>query len=68
MAASSQRAARPDHAAGDRNDRAQRQRNADKQHADERDVRVGVGDAVEDRVLLEEQIEAADILANGQRE
>ena len=68
MAASSQRAARLQHAAGDRDHRAQRQRHADEQHADERDVRVGVGHAVEDRVLLEEQIEAADVLANGQRE
>ena len=31
-------------------------------------MRVGVGDAVEDGVVLEEQIEAADVLADGERE
>ena len=37
-------------------------------HADEVDVRVSVGDAVEDGVVLEEQLEAADVLAQREGE
>ncbi len=59
--------ARLEHAAGNGDCRAQSECRADEQHADERDVRVGVGDSIEDRVLLEEEFEAADIFMNGQR-
>jgi len=44
---------RPDRPGGDRDHRAQRQRNADKQHPDERYVRIGVSHAIEDCVFLE---------------
>ena len=54
------------HAADHRDSRAHCQRHRDKQHTDQRHVRIGVGHAVEDRVLPEQQIEAAHVFANGQ--
>ena len=60
--------ARLEQAAGEGNRRPEQERHADEQHACQRDVCVGVGDAGEDGVRFEEEIEAADVLANGQRE
>ncbi len=60
--------ARPQDAAGEGDHRAQCQRRRDEQHAGQSDVRVGVVDSVEDGVMLKQQLEAADILMDSQRE
>ena len=48
--------------------RTQQQRRTGDQHAGDSDVRIGIGDAVEDRMVLEEQTEAAEIHPHGDDE
>ena len=56
--------ARTQHPDGDGNDPSDHQRHGDKQHPQQRDVRVRVRNAIEDGVMLEEQLEAAYIFTH----
>ena len=50
----------------ERDQRSERQRARHDEEAGERDVRVGVGDAGEDRVVLEQAVESPEVDADGQ--
>ena len=61
MAATSQRPRGSEYGAGNGDYGSQHKRPGDEEQAGERDVRVGVSNSVEDRMVIEQELEAADI-------